>query len=91
MEDFNTIFENTLMKVCNINRNGSDVCIPTVPSTYRTTCKKLIGQTPFELVYGKEVVMPMEYIVPSMRIYIVTNIADSDIMEELLEQLVMLE
>jgi len=35
---------------------------------YRMTCKKLIGQTPFQLVYGKEAVMLMEYIIPSLQI-----------------------
>ena len=28
----------------------------------------MIGHTPFRLVYGQEAVMPMEYIVPSLRI-----------------------
>jgi len=35
--------------------------------------------------------MPMEYIVPSLRIIAVTNMADSGIMEERMEQLIALE
>ena len=43
------------------------------------------------MVYGQEVVMPMEYIVPILRIATITNMAEQDIMEERLSQLVTLE
>ena len=58
---------------------------------YRTTCKKLIGRTPFKLAYGQEVVMPMEYIVPSLKIALLTDLADEEIVEERLLHLVELE
>ena len=41
----------------------------------------LIGQTPFRLVYGQEVVMPMEYIVPSLRVTVLTEMIDVDVVE----------
>lgn len=56
--------------------------IPAVLWAYKTTCKKLTGHTSFKLVYGHEAVMPMEYIVPSLRITTVTNMEDNNIMEE---------
>ena len=91
MEDFNKILENTLTKVYNVQSNDRDMCVPVVLWAYKITCKKLIGQTLFRLVYGIEAVMPMEYIVPTLRIAVVTNMADFDIMEERMAQLLALE
>ena len=58
---------------------------------YRTTCKKLTGDTPFSLVYGQEDVMPMEYIMPSLRIAQITGMTDIDTTNERLAQLLDLE
>lgn len=53
--------------------------------------KKLIGKTPLRLVYGQEAVIPMEYIVPNLRIIVVTEMVDRDVIEECLVQLIALE
>ena len=58
---------------------------------YCMTCKKLTGQTTFHLVYGQEVVMPMEYIVPNLRIAAITEMPDADAVKERLSQLVQSE
>jgi hypothetical protein len=58
---------------------------------YRTTCKKLTMQTPFKLVYGLEAVVPMEYLVPSLRIVSFTDMDDTGTVQERLAQFVELE
>ena len=77
IEVFNKILETTLTKVCNANHDDSNLKIPVVLWAYRTTCKRLTGHTPFKLVYGQEEVMPMEYIVPSLRIAAATGMDDA--------------
>lgn len=52
VEEFNKILENSLSKVCNVNRVDWYLRIPSVLWAYRTICKRLIRQILLRLLYG---------------------------------------
>jgi hypothetical protein len=51
----------------------------------------MTGQTPFNLVYGQEAVVPLEFLVPSLRVATITKITERGAVKESLNQLMEME
>jgi hypothetical protein len=91
VEDFNKIIEKGLTKVCSTNQDDWDERVPTILWAYMTTTKKLHKYTPFQLVYGCEVVVPTELITPSLYIEKVTHMTDDESVAERVKKLLSLD
>jgi hypothetical protein len=72
------------MNICSVNRDDWDLRVPTMLWAYRTTYKKSTMQSPFKLVYGLELVVPMEYLVPSIRIITFIGLDDTGVVQDIL-------
>jgi len=80
-----------LTKVYDVKTYDWDLRVPAVLWVYRTTCKKLTGYTPFHFVYGQEAVVPMEFLVPSLRIVAFTEMDDTAAEVERMSQFLALD
>ncbi|XP_070011022.1 uncharacterized protein [Nicotiana sylvestris] len=58
---------------------------------YRSTVRTSVGATPYLLVYGTEVVIPMEVEIPSLRIVAEAEIDDDEWVKARLEQLCLID
>ena len=59
--------------------------LPHVLWTYQTTPRRSIGETPFSMIYGAEIVIPLETGFPTLRISSFTPTSNDGLLEKILD------
>ena len=90
-ESTNKVLQNVLKKTVETNRSDWDQKLSSALWAYRTAYKTVTGQTPFRLAYGFEVVVPMEFLVPSLRIAVEERLPEKESEMVRLRELLRLE
>ncbi|MCO5614955.1 hypothetical protein L7F22_069241 [Adiantum nelumboides] len=67
-ESSNKILVKILKKIVQENHKDWDLKLDSAIWSFKTTFKVTIGITPFKLMYGLEAIVPMEFVVPSLRV-----------------------
>jgi len=91
VEAFNKIHKRGLNKVFCTNREDWDDRVPTMLWDYSTTTKKLHNYTPFQLVYGSEEIVLVEFITPSLYIVHITHMKNDESVAEWVTKLLALD
>lgn len=64
VEAFNKILEMGMTKVCCANQDDWDERVSIVLWEYQTNTKRLNRYTPFQMVYGWEAAVPIDFLTP---------------------------
>ena len=67
VESTNKVIKSIITKTVNMHRNDWAEILPEALWAYRTTWRNSIGHTPYELVYGKQVLLPIEFQIKTFR------------------------
>ena len=67
VESTNKVIENILTKTVNSHRKDWADRLPEALSAYRTTWRDTTGFSPYDLVYGKSAIFPIEFEIKTLR------------------------
>lgn len=73
VEVTNRELENILTKVIQLHRKGWSLKLQKSTLAFNTTWKSTTGFTPYELVYGKNILLPIKFEVKNLRIAVELN------------------
>ena len=65
--------------------------LPSALHGYRTSVRTSTGATPFSLVYGMEVVLPVEVEIPSMKVLMEAKLSEAEWCHTRYDQLTLIE
>jgi hypothetical protein len=69
----NKVLETILTKTIQLRQKDLAEILPKALWAYRTTHHNTIGFTPYEIVYGKQVILPIEFEVKNLHIALQAN------------------
>ena len=81
----------TLKKIVEGNKKDWDRKLNSALWAYRTSYKVTTGMTPFRMAYGLEAVVPMEFMIPSLRMAVQEKLPMEKSREERIQELLSLE
>eukprot|EP00253_Pinus_taeda_P007151 PITA_07151 len=87
VESTNKVIESIITKTIHLNRRDWAERLPEALWAYRTTWRNTTGHSPYELVYGKEVVLPIEFHVKTFKMAVQLGMDLSEAQKHRMEQL----
>eukprot|EP00253_Pinus_taeda_P021188 PITA_21188 len=87
VESTNKIIEGIITKTIHLHRRYWAERLPEALWAYRTTWRNTTGHSPYELVYGKEVLLPIEFQVKTFKMVVQLGMDLSESQKHRMEQL----
>jgi hypothetical protein len=78
VESTNKVIEAILTKTVKENKKNWSHRLPKALWAYRTTWRNTTGFSPYELIYGKSVVFPVEFEINTLRTALAVNLDLND-------------
>ncbi|MCO5592761.1 hypothetical protein L7F22_046764 [Adiantum nelumboides] len=86
-EHTNKILNSVLTKVVNTGRTDWEMNLHAALWTYRVSFKTALNATPFNLVYGLDAILPIEFLLPTLRVAMDLEWTGHELSERLVEDL----
>eukprot|EP00253_Pinus_taeda_P002632 PITA_02632 len=87
VESTNKVLESIITKTVHLQRRDWAKRLPEASWAYRTTWRNTTGHSPYELVYGKEVLLPIEFQVKTFKMAVQLGMNLSEAQKHRMEQL----
>eukprot|EP00253_Pinus_taeda_P008357 PITA_08357 len=87
VESTNKVLESIITKIVHLHRRDWAKRLPEALWAYRTTWRNATGHSPYELVYGKEILLPIEFQVKTFKMAIQLGMDLSEAQKHRMEQL----
>ena len=91
VESTNKTLVKVLKKIVKANKKDGDQKLESALWAFQTSYKVAIGMTPFKMTYGLEAIVPMEFLVTSLRLAVQEKLPMEESKEHRIQKLLKLE